>query len=102
MDEKGNRPPEVRLGKITSSGRVRIEFTNSMSFPSKEEFIELNKKLGNKLLDLVMMKGEEEEEDENLRSWQIISVDPKLIEVDLEFEKPIYVSQGEVADKLIV
>ena len=48
------------------------------------------------------MKGEEEEEDENLRSWQIVSVAPKLIEVDLEFDKPIYVSQGEVADKLIV
>ena len=33
-DEDGNRPPEVRLGKISSSGRVRLEFTNSMSFPS--------------------------------------------------------------------
>ena len=48
------------------------------------------------------MKGEEEEKDENLRSWKIISVGPKLIEVDLEFDKPIHVSQGESADKLIV
>ena len=39
IDKDGNRPPDVRLGRISSSGRAEIEFTNAMSFPSKEEFI---------------------------------------------------------------
>ena len=42
VDEKGNRAPEVRLGRISSNGRVRLEFTNPMIFPSLEEFVEMN------------------------------------------------------------
>lgn len=30
LDEEGNRPPEVRLGRISGTGRVKLEFTNSM------------------------------------------------------------------------
>ena len=55
-DERGNRPPEVRLGKISSSGRVRLEFTNAMNFPSLEEFVELNQQFDNKLINLVILK----------------------------------------------
>ena len=39
LDEEGNRPPEVRLGRISGSGRVKLDFTNSMQFPDKDEFI---------------------------------------------------------------
>ena len=39
LDEEGNRPPEVRLGRISGDGRMSLEFTNSMQFPDKEEFI---------------------------------------------------------------
>ena len=42
VDANGNRPPEVRLGKISGSGRLRLEFTSPMvSFPSQAEFVEM-------------------------------------------------------------
>ena len=102
VDEKGNRPPEVRLGRASSEGLVRLEFTNAMSFPSLSDFIKQNEESGNKLIDLMMLKGEDEVLDENLVSWQIISVGAKLIEIKLEFASPLSVSQGEVSDKLLV
>ena len=60
LDEHGNRPPEVRLGKISNSGRLRIEFTNAMSLPSTEEFIRRNKLSGNSLIEIIMFKGDED------------------------------------------
>ena len=70
LDENGNRPPEVRLGKISSDGRVRLEFTNAMNFPSFEEFLEMNNKSGDsrllqdsskaKLIELMVYKGDED------------------------------------------
>ena len=60
LDEHGKRPPEVRLGKISSSGKFRIEFTNAMSFPNTEEFIRRNKLSENSLIDLIMYNSDEE------------------------------------------
>ena len=74
IGQGGDRPPEVRVGKISSTGRVRLEFTNSMKFPSQEEFIELNRSSENGLIDLLMYKGDEDELDDNLESWEIVSV----------------------------
>ena len=101
LDENGNRPPEVRLGRIGANGRVKLEFTNAMIFPSEREFILLNEKSGNELIELVMLKGDEDVQDDNLKSWKIISVSPTLIEIDLEFENPVQVSQGDNNDRLI-
>ena len=61
LDEDGNRPPEVRLGRISGDGRVRLEFTNSMQFPDKEDFIELNINTDNHLVDIRMLKGDSDE-----------------------------------------
>ena len=47
------------------------------------------------LIDIVMFKGEEEELDQNLGSWEIVSVSDTLIEIDLHFEEPLQVSQGD-------
>ena len=55
-----------------------------------------------KLTDLVVYKGDEDIEDENLKSWEIVSVNPTLIEIDLTFYKPLYVSQDYERDRLIV
>ena len=101
LDENGNRPPEVRLGRIEANGRVKLEFTNAMIFPSEREFILLNEKSGNELIELIMLKGDEDVQDDNLKSWKIISVSPTLIEIDLEFENPVQVSQGDNNDRLI-
>ena len=46
-------------------------------------------------------KGDELIEDENLLSWEIVSVSSTLIEIDLEFENPVQVSQGDNNDRLI-
>ena len=101
-DDRGNRPPELRLGKISSDGRIRLEFPNSISFPSKEEFVDINHKSNNELIDLVVYKGDEELLNDNLIGWEIVSVSSKLIEIDLNFEKPLLVSHGEAYDKLII
>ena len=67
VDENGNRPPEFRLGLISSNGRARLEFTNEMSFPSMEEFIRLNDEFDKNLVNLMMLNGDEEYSvDENL------------------------------------
>ena len=50
----------------------------------------------------MVQRGEEEEGVNNLLSWQIVSVSEKLIEIDLVFARPLHVSQGEIADKLLV
>ena len=92
VDEEGNRPPEVRLGRIESNGRLKLEFTNAMVFPSEREFILLNEKSGNEMIDVYMFKGDEDVIDDNLKSWKIISVTPKLIEIEVVFENPIQVS----------
>ena len=84
----------MRLGRISGIGRVRLEFTVPMRFPDLQTLIDLNKSSNNKLIDLIVLKGDYDEPDENLKSWEIISVSSQLIEIDMEFEKPLYVSQG--------
>ena len=92
----------MRLGRISGIGRVRLEFTVSMRFPDQQTLINLNKSSNNKLIDLIVLKGDSDELDENLKSWEIISVSSQLIEIDLEFEEPLYVSQGYNRDRLVV
>ena len=54
------------------------------------------------MIDLIMIDGDEDVIDENLIDWKIASVSDKLIEIDLRFQEPLMVSQGENYDKLIV
>ena len=73
-----------------------------MNFPKIEDFIALNKSSKYEMLDLMMYKGDEDEEDDNLLSWEIKTVSPTLIEIDLTFERPLDVSQGDAYDKLLI
>ena len=73
-----------------------------MQFPDKEEFIELNNSTNSHLIDIKMLKGDSDEQNENLQDWQIVSVSSELIEIDLNFANPLEVSQGEAKDRLIV
>ena len=66
-----------------------------MSFPSTAEFIKLNTKKQNELLNVMMLSGADETVDENLVSWKITSVQPSQISVELEFKSPVQVSQGD-------
>ena len=63
-----------------------------MKLPKKSEFIELNKKSTNKLIDLIMFDGDEDVVDDNLIDWVIVSVGESLIEIDLKFQEPLQVS----------
>ena len=49
-----------------------------------------------------MIDGDSLSEDENLISWEIVAVDPSLIEIDLKFEKPLEVSSGDEYDTLLI
>ena len=72
-----------------------IEFTNEMNFPNIADFIELNGQLNQSLLDVKMISGETGSVDPNLLSWTITKVTSKKIEIDLVFDKPLEVSQGD-------
>ena len=73
-----------------------------MNLPKTEDFIALNKSSGYRMIDLVMYKGDEDVEDDNLLSWEITTVSPTLIEIDLTFERPQDVSQGDAYDRLLI
>ena len=49
-----------------------------------------------------MLSVDNEEQDNNLTSWKIISATSEKIEIDLGFSNPVDVSQGLKADKILV
>ena len=49
-----------------------------------------------------MYSPDEEKALENLLSWTVVSVSSKLIEIDLEFDQPLNVSQGDSRDQLLI
>ena len=73
-----------------------------MDFPSTREFVLDNEKSNNKLLNVMMLSGEDEAIDPNLLSWTINTVSSQLIEIKLEFERPLEISQGDEPEKLVV
>ena len=64
--------------------------------------IEKSRDTVEKLLDFVLISGEDLRVDKNLISWSLVEVGPKLIEVDLEFERPHDISVDGVIDFLLV
>ena len=95
-------PPEMQIGQISAERSLSIEFTNRMDFPSTREFILDNEESENKLIDVMMLSGEDEAIDLNLLSWTIVKVTSQQIEISLKFERPLEVSQGDEPDKLLV
>ena len=64
-----------------------------MSFPSKEELIKLNQESTEKLIDISILGGDEEDYDQNnFLRWEIVTVQKKLIELQLVFLSPLQVS----------
>ena len=49
-----------------------------------------------------MFQGDQDEIDYNLLGWKIVSVGKRLIEIDLIFEDPLDVSQGDAFDRLFI
>ena len=50
----------------------------------------------------MMLSGETEEIDQNLKSWTVKSVYEKRINIELEFDQPLQVSQGDEPDKIVI
>ena len=62
----------------------------------------INDKSSEKLLEVLMLNGDSEEIDKNLRSWSVTSTSSSSIDVSLDFEKPILVSTGSYPDMLVI
>ena len=73
-----------------------------MSFPETVDFVTLNTANLKHFLNVTMLSGDSLETDENLVSWNVTSVERRLIRLDLEFESPLEVSQGDNPDILVV
>ena len=72
-----------------------------MKFP--ENFASMiNQSSPKKLLEVMMLKGDTNEIDKNLRSWTVVSASSTRIDISLDFEKPILVSTGNLPDMLII
>ena len=116
---EGPKPPGVQMSSISFYGQFSLTFTNEMVVPSnftailndgnKTEAITFLSKsearrLGEKAakqnyLHLVMLRPESIETLEgNLTNWRVSEANSKEIKIVLEFDKPLYVSQGEEHD----
>ena len=56
----------------------------------------------NKLLEIVMINGDTQEIDSNLLQWTVTKSSSTKIYISLTFEKPLFVSQGDEADILLI
>ena len=62
----------------------------------------INESTSEKLLEVLMLSGDTEEIDTNLKSWTVTSVSSSNIDVSLGFEKSIIVSAGTIPDVLLI
>ena len=102
QDAGSPMPPELRLGAVSLNGQVEIDFTKRMNFPETTDFVTLNTAESNLFLNITMLSGNSQEIDDNLVSWTVSSVSKRLIRLELEFESPLEVSQGDNPDILVV
>ena len=72
-----------------------------MKFPEDLASL-INENTSDKLLEILMLNGNTEEIDKNLRSWTVTSVSSTRIDISLTFEKPIIVSTGDFPDILLI
>ena len=73
-----------------------------MDFPSLQDFNKENNETKRKHLDILMISGDTNEFDSNLLSWKLIELTPTLMKIEIVFERPLEVSQGERPDQIIV
>ena len=59
---------------MTADRTIYLEFSNPLDFPSTREFILDNEKENYKLLNVMMLSGEDESVDPNLLAWTISKV----------------------------
>ena len=72
-----------------------------MKFPEDLASL-INENTSDKLLEILMLNGDAEEIDNNLRSWTVTYASSTRIDISLTFEKPITVSTGNSPDILFI
>ena len=72
-----------------------------MKFPENLASL-INENASQLLLEILLINGDTEEIDKNLRSWTVTSVSSTKIDIDLTFEKPIIISTGDFPDILLI
>ena len=105
MIKDGYRPPEVRIPRVSYDAKVLLNFSNAMMFPSNFTAILNDRNYTDpekvRYLEMEMLTEEIETDRGSLISWNVTSVEPTLIKVDLKFDKPLYISQGKKPDILL-
>ena len=97
------RPPEVRISKISSDWKLSLKFTMPIQFPDElRESINAIRKTPNAPIDVLMISSKNDKKDENLTDWSISKLSSTEIDIDLVFSQPTEVSQDEKPDILVV
>lgn len=108
----GAYPPEARLGDIANDGTLIISFTEDMNWSDdllsilkeSQQGRRLSSEDGEQPTPSVSVVGLSAVDMEVpiLKSWSIRYLNPKEMKINLDFIKPVEVSQGDEPDVLIV
>ena len=112
--------PEARITKVTSSGRVIIEFTSELDIPDGAlESINESKDADSRRLEstqsskqtyielYVIKQGEPEDDYELLgepllSDWTLVSLNGAGCEIQMTLSRPLEISQGEEPDLFLI
>ena len=112
--------PEARITKVTSSGKVIIQFTSDLDIPAGTlESINESKDTGRRRLEgeqpiqkshielYVIKQGEADDDDDEseeplLEDWSLVSLDSAGCELQMKLTRPLEISQGEDADLVLI
>ena len=81
---------------------MRLKFTNKMKLPENFASIINDSTKDKKLLEIVMINGDSQEIDKNLRAWTVSKASSTQIDISLTFDKPLSVSQGDSPDIILI
>ena len=73
-----------------------------MQFPDNLASLINDSASNNKLLEIVMINGDTQEIDTNLQQWTVTETSSTQIYISLTFENPLFVSQGDEADIILI
>eukprot|EP00347_Sterkiella_histriomuscorum_P007664 403348046 len=89
---------KLEISKITNDGVVTLKHDSLFKFVSNKQQIK-----SQKLLDIMILPYEAEYLDKKpiIKSWSVIQISDKQMQIQLEFNDPSYVSQSKVMQQII-
>eukprot|EP00347_Sterkiella_histriomuscorum_P013750 403363512 len=90
---------KLEISEITNEGVVTLKHDSSYKFVSNAQLIK-----SQKLLDLLLFPYEAEYLDKKpiIKSWSVIKISDKSMQIQLEFNDPSYVSQSKVMKSISI